>query len=268
LGGMKFIKHIAVLVDYSEGSILAIRQAAVLARNSGSRLTGVHITRDEPTEADHQQLRTFIAGHTSGDLEITTAIGEGRLIDSLHQTVSEADPDLVILCTHGVRGLQHLFGSHVLKLVSTLPFPCLVVQQNSVIRDEGFSRILFPASPYPGFIRKAEVTGRIARLFGAKVIMYQVDKYLNNAEDALEENMQAAAAFFRENEIAHERVEEEVNVMSLGYARQTVAYAGQHAIDLISIMSTSQDQDVAILKADKEAFLTNEAGIPVLACNF
>jgi len=260
------MKRIAVLVDFSPESLLAIRHAANLARRSGAVVVGVHVTADSDVIQAMDRLRTVVSESVGEGVETDAVVAEGHLFESVTGAVVTANPDLVFLCTHGVKGAQHLFGAHIVKLVQALPYPCVVVQRNSVVKPEGYRNILVPASPYPGFERKAEQSATLGHVFSGEVILYEIDKYIGNSSEEVSANLELAVGVCDRMGVPHRRVLDEVSVMSMGYARQTLQYAKDHSIDLIAIMSEQMDSNVAILKADKESVLTNEFGIPVLAC--
>jgi hypothetical protein len=58
-------------------------------------------------------------------------------------------------------------------------------------------------------------------------------------------------------------VEEESNVVSFGFAKQTLSYATANAVDLIGIVPQASDEFTYMADAEKERFLINDAGIPV-----
>jgi len=262
------MKSIVVLVDFTEGCKKSLQQAKIIALKSGATVSVTHVVKDSRTSQDAQaRLMEFSMTELGPEITPNAIIGEGDLIQAVANTVAGALPDLVVLCTHGIHGIpQRLFGAHVLKLVQALPYTCLVVQENSHIEAGGIKRILFPASPFPDFSQKMIQAARLAKVFDSEIVMYEIEKYLGNAQDDVEVNMKMAEEYFTNEKIKHIRVVEETKIMSLGYARQTMGYAHEHKLDAVCIMSGIQANDVAMLKADKESMLTNDPGIPVLSC--
>lgn len=260
------MNRIAVLIDYSPESVTAIRHATLMARRSGAKLIGVHVSSRADDE-ELARLKTFLSEASASYEPVEAVLAEGGLLETIRDAVMASNPDVVFMCTHGIKGSQHFFGAHIVKLIQSLPFPCIVVQRNSVVKPEGYRRILVPASPFPGFDRKAEQSAAVARCFQSNVILYEIDKYLGNSADEVNANLNVAEDIYNREGVTHERVLDETSVMSMGYSRQTLQYAQAHQIDLICIMSEHTDSNIAILKADKESMLTNEFSIPVLACS-
>jgi nucleotide-binding universal stress UspA family protein len=259
------MKNLVVFVDFTDGCITAMRQAVIISKRSGAHIHALHIIHNpEDKSAAMAKLSDFLQ---KLGVAATGHVETGDLLHDSGNALNSIAPDLVVLCTHGVRGLaQRLFGAQILKLVQALPYPCLVVQEKSEIREEGIRTILVPASPFSDFERKIQICARLASVFGSEAVLYEIEKYLGNAPDDVEANMKKAEEYFKAQGIRYRRVTEDNKVMSLGYARQTMNYAHDNAIDVVSMMSGSQSQDIAILKADKEAMLTNPHSVPVLCC--
>lgn len=262
------MKRISVLVDYTDGCRVSLRQAEVIAQKTGGTITAVHLLRSgEPAGEASSRLRDYCGAILAGSVKCETLVGEGDVLEAAAAVVGRTAPDLVVLCTHGIRGLaQRLFGAHVLKLVQALPFPCLVVQENTQVRHDGFRKVLLPASPFPDFAEKLRQSTALARVSGSEIVLYEIDKYVGNSDDRVKQNLNEAETYLRVHEIPFSRVLEDTTVVSLGFSRQTLAYARANDVDVISMMSNIQDHDLVMLKSDKEQMLTNSEGIPVLSC--
>ena len=82
----------------------------------------------------------------------------------------------------------------------------------------------------------------------------------------IRQNFEAAKKIFKAKGIRYSHVKEEPNNHSMGFARQTLDYAVKNGIGLIATPSEVVDNGFLMLKSDKELLLTNEQGIPILAC--
>jgi hypothetical protein len=60
------------------------------------------------------------------------------------------------------------------------------------------------------------------------------------------------------------RVQEEQNVYSIGFAKQTINYAARINADAICIISPSSEEYYYFAPSDKDSLLLNENRIPVL----
>jgi hypothetical protein len=261
------MKTIAALIDYTEGSKIALRQAVDLAKKTQARVCALHVVTSQDKVADAERnLQSFVSAHTATPVE--THIGVGGLINAAQSTLKKLTPDLVIICTHGVKGvMQHLFGAQILKLVQGITYPCLVVQENTHIDLSELNSILLPIGPHPDFMVKIIQTASLAKAIGASIIIYEIDRPSGDFEDQLAKNSQMARDYFRDHGVNYSRVVEDVQVISVGYSRQTIEYARNNKINLLSLMASVSKNDILFGSGDKESFLVNEQGVCILTCN-
>lgn len=125
-------RRILVATDFSEGSLSALREAAVLARALGGTIDVVHILTlhgGDPAEAEAQLPRWVpkdMADIVTGrhlERALTAELGILQAARDLHA-------DLIVLGTHGRKGLAHvLVGSTAERVVQLASVPVLTVRQ-------------------------------------------------------------------------------------------------------------------------------------------
>ncbi|MCB9897683.1 MAG: universal stress protein [Planctomycetes bacterium] len=124
-------RRILVATDFSEGSKVALRLAAQLARAAGGRLFVAHVLTlhgGDPVEAEEKMPGWVPA-------EFADLVEERRLERALTaelgilQAAREVEADLIVLGTHGRRGLAHVFlGSTAERVVQLASIPVLTVR--------------------------------------------------------------------------------------------------------------------------------------------
>ncbi|MCX6186192.1 MAG: hypothetical protein NTU43_04225, partial [Bacteroidetes bacterium] len=80
-------------------------------------------------------------------------------------------------------------------------------------------------------------------------------------------NAKNSKKYFKENEVEYICVIEDIEVMSVGYSRQTIDYAFKNDIGIICLMADISSNDEMFGFGDKENFLVNEQGISIFTCN-
>jgi nucleotide-binding universal stress UspA family protein len=262
------MKNIAVLIDFTEGSITALKQAEAFATKIGATLHAVNIASSPDKIANaSSNLSDFIVEHATHAANIKLEVGEGNLFTAIPSVLSRFEPNLVIVCTHGIKGMfQHLFGAHILKLVQSIPYPTIVVQENNQTDISQIKKILFPLGPHPDFSIKIKQTIALALVLDAKVYLYKIERPGMGYEEQLDQNFQHARNAFAENNIATHRVLDDIEIISAGYSRQTIEYAYKNEIQLISLMASVSNLDLLFGVGDKENFMVNSYGIPILCC--
>ena len=143
-------KNILVPTDFSEGAEEALTYACELASRLGATVHLVNVvgipalgvpelgvavtaTMIDQVVADNQQAIDKLARDFSGKAMIGRAIlktGDAR--DAINQAATELDCDLIVMGTHGRRGVTRvLLGSVAETVVRTAPCPVLTIRPHS-----------------------------------------------------------------------------------------------------------------------------------------
>ena len=260
---------VAALVDFTEGSRMAFMQGEQMVKRFGGTLYAVHITESKhKSEEAKPHLQAFIDANNKEGVAVELIVGIGTLFEETGRQLSLIEPDLVMICTHGVKGVkQHLFGAYILRLVQSIPYASVVFQENNKFDLYKLENILFPLGPHEDFDIKIEQTTKLAKLLSAKVFIYEIQKPSVGSEPVKTQNTLKAKAYFDQHEVPYEKVSEDFETFSLGFFRQTISFANTHGIQLISLMATISKNEMMMKVADKEGFLVNESGIPIMTCN-
>lgn len=260
-------KKIIVPTDLTSAAEKAIAQATIIARKSGSSLTLLHIL-DEKSPSSEEVRKTL-----DGQAELITRntgvncnvlIREGNIFEAIPFTASENEFDLMVIGTHGMKGIrQNLFGSNILRLVSKIPLPVLVLQEDSPV-IESIHKLVLPVSSHDTFRTEVEAILLMARLFEIEVHLYSIHKPGFPWTEHLLKNIEVATRTFETNGIKMKRVREDQKVYSQGYAKQTMLYAREAGADIVCMISLPSEEYYYFAQSDKEAILLNEFNIPVL----
>jgi len=263
------MKTIAVLIDFTEGSIIALQKATNLAQVTHFSVAAIHIVSSPNKVANADiQLDEFIHKHNTSDVTITTHVTIGGLVDGTQEALRNINPELVIICTHGVVGVkQHVFGAQILKLVQGLSYPSIVFRSNSTLDFGKIDKIMMPAGPHPEYMLKIKQTGYLANLLHATVLIYRINRPGMEFEDILIKNERDAIKYFEANNIPFTSIIEDFKVLSVGFSRQTLEFATTNQIKIISLMANVSRNDALFGYGDKESFLVNENGITIITCN-
>jgi nucleotide-binding universal stress UspA family protein len=261
---------ILVPVDFTKLSDKVIEQAAILGIASSSDLVLLHCA---DRSADLATIRVKLAEHArkaSVKYNVTcdSKVLEGSIFKMIPAEAEENDYLLVVIGTHGVRGLkQKLMGADILKLITKVPVPTLVVQSTSPFKTS-FDKIILPVATHLAYENILRAVVFIGKLFDSEVHIYSIERPGFKSPEQLKKNLAITSSLFDENGIKYIRVNEKQTVLSVGFAVQTLQYAHKTGADMIAIMSVSSEEYHYFAQQDKENLLTNAEGLPVLcACN-
>ncbi|WP_367068474.1 universal stress protein [Oryzisolibacter sp. LB2S] len=144
-------KHILIPVDGSETSMRAVAKAAALAKAFGSAVTTLYVIDPYPFtgvgadfaygQAQYLSAATAEANAAldaaksaitqAGVTDVSTMVGEGHAVhDGIQRAVESTGADLIVIGSHGRRGLEKLvLGSVTQKVLSVARVPVLVVRE-------------------------------------------------------------------------------------------------------------------------------------------
>jgi nucleotide-binding universal stress UspA family protein len=145
---MHSINHILVPTDFSELAAGALDMAIELAEKYGAKLTlfhsswlppaaydvygahgeGIEWRADDIARAARSTLADALASAKLRYPSTESAVAFGEPFQRILESVKELDIDLIVMGTHGRRGLSHvLLGSVAEKVVRLSPVPVLTV---------------------------------------------------------------------------------------------------------------------------------------------
>ena len=143
-------KHILVPVDGSKTSAMAVSKAAALAKTFGSTVTAVYVIDPYPftgvgADFAYGQAQYISAASAEANaaldatkkamaevgVDVTLMVGEGHAVhDGIQRAVESTGADLIVIGSHGRRGLEKLvLGSVTQKVLSVARVPVLVVRE-------------------------------------------------------------------------------------------------------------------------------------------
>ena len=145
---MPTIKRILVPTDFGETADAALAYAIELATRLGARISLVHVLEDPDDQRIYSglyvpvppEMRADIVADVTrqleqrrpakGDPEVTAEILSGGTAKAIVAGARERAADLVVMGTHGRRGVAHmLLGSVAERVVRTAECPVLTVRQ-------------------------------------------------------------------------------------------------------------------------------------------
>jgi nucleotide-binding universal stress UspA family protein len=264
---VKLMNRIIIPTDFTKAADAAIKQAAAIALKTQADLILLHVLGDIlPTaEVSEKLLKEESARLTQEyGLNCEYMLKTGNIFDVIASEPCKTNYDLMVIGTHGVKGVrQKLFGADILKLVSKVPIPVLVVQEDSPL-VETFKKIILPVGSHDSFEDLLYAIKLFTGIYQTEVHLYSINKPGFEWPEQMKKNIEKAIDLFKTKGVQVIRVKEDQTVYSLGYAKQTLNYAKSVSADCICMMSIPSNEYYYFAQADKEHMLENETFIPVL----
>lgn len=193
-------------------------------------------------------------------VSIDTVIREGNLFKVFNNTVREIKPRMMVLGTHGKQGLQHLFGSHALRVVLDTPCPVMVVQERSF--DTGYRRIVLPVNGDTDSQHLAEWVLQLSRLFKSEIRLLQPVETSPGGNSNVKAIIAQMTGIFRENNIPFSL---NAAASASDFSGQVIAFANAGSADLIMTMTMPASGATGYGFSDwNERLMFNPGQVPVM----
>jgi nucleotide-binding universal stress UspA family protein len=287
---MLTIRRILFPTDFSDNAARAFPRAVSLADRHDAELHVVHVTEPSTTPSKHSKrglpvspdvLSEWLgqpsmeAGLDLDDLTIIQKqISSGTPPERLLAYVEDQGIDLVVMGTHGRRGVQRmLLGSVTEEVVRKAPCPVLTVNPEAEIQPTPtLRRILVPVDFSDAAKAAVRHAQQLALLYGAKLHLlhvveevvypsaYGVEPPVLPIEDVVNRVETSMGAMVRD-ELGDEHVEVTATV---GYAPMTILdYAEDTGADLIVIATHGRSGLDRVLLGSVAERVLRQSPIPV-----
>lgn len=270
----KYNNVILVPTDFTEVCNNAVSHGVKLAKYLGYNVCILHVINKESKailkkknvgpeyiNLRLREIKKYFA--KKYEVEIYTQAIEGSIFSTINDVAKEIKANLMVMGTHGKRGLQHVFGSYAMKVIVDSPVPVLVVQRKSF--HEGYRNILFPVSNDLEPRQAVNWAKLMARLFNAHIHIFQQPEKDSGLKTRLNIITNQITSVFDGEGVSYSIASAE---KQRSFADEVISYGVLNQVDLVMIM-TRPNIDVPgfSLAAWDEKLIFNEAQIPVMGIN-
>jgi nucleotide-binding universal stress UspA family protein len=261
-------KKILVPTDFTKVAECAMNHAGIMAERMGAEIHLLHVVGDEDdVEEARTKLGLVIGRAKAGGVSVplTPAVKVGSVYEDIGTVASDIGAGLIIMGTHGMRGMQFITGSRALRVITNSTVPFIVVQERD-LKPTGYREIVVPLDLQKESRQKLTLVGDMAKYFKCKVhlvVPKETDEFLHKQ---LVNHLRFANTYLNERGIEHEAhiLEED----SDDFVKGVIRYAVKVDADLITIVNMLQNSIFGVLGIPNEQeVITNDAMIPVMCMN-
>lgn len=261
---MELNKPILVPWDFSKVADYALQHAIEYSKATDENVALVHIVKKEKEILPSEKKLAEIATETKQKygVEIGVIVREGSIFTAISDIAEEVDASLVIMGTHGIKGMQKFTGSWALKVIAGTEAPFVVVQAPP---QSAMKEIVFPVDFKKEQKEKLKWAGYLVNHYKAKIhICYQP------SSDSRIKAKTKSNLIFSRNYLAERNANFEIVSLpgKKALSEESIDFAKEVGSNMILIMTTKNIsfQDY-ILGADEQQMIANEEKIPVMCVN-
>lgn len=158
-----------VPVDFTDEASSAVRLALDLAKTNDGSVYLLHVVgKSSEKVSARKQFADFIGSYSKEELDLlTTKVIEGDIFNDIGKAGDILKAALIVMGTHGAHGMQKVFGSRAVKLVSSSATPFLITQGKKEVNK--IKNIVMPFSFAKESIQITNFVGTIANKFNATI---------------------------------------------------------------------------------------------------
>ncbi|WP_430812724.1 MULTISPECIES: universal stress protein [unclassified Carboxylicivirga] len=256
---------ILVPYDFTEVADNAVQHAIKVGNELDASIHILHIAKKEEEMAALEEKlnkRADEIGESWG-VRPSALVREGTIFKTINAVVEELDCLLVVMGTHGMKGLQKLTGSWALKVIVGSKIPYLVVQSPPKRKD--YQKIVFPVDYKSESKEKLKWIQFMYQFSRPKIYMYAAA-----TKEGIIDSRTKANVVFSKNYLHEKGIDYEL-VLSDGeesFSKETIRFSEKIDADLVLVMTT---RDIAfhdyMLGAYEQYIIANSAKMPVLVIN-
>jgi len=256
---------ILIPYDFTKVADNAVQHAIKVSKELGADIHLLHIAKKEELISDLESKLEESAQKIKENWGVKPGytVKEGTIFKTINLVVEELNCILVVMGTHGMKGLQKLTGSWALKVIVGSKIPYLVVQSEP--KRDDYQKIVFPID------YKAENKEKLKWI----QFMYQFSKpkvyiYASATKEGIIDSRTKANVVFSKKYLKEKGIDYEL-VLSEGetsFSQETVQFSEKIDADMVMVMTT---RDIAfhdyVLGAYEQYIIANSAKMPVLVIN-
>ena len=250
---------ILVTTDFTKQADNALLHAFILKEKINGRIVLLHIvSSDDELESAHQKLQNIIEETEKNyGIKISEIIRKGNIFDDISRVASEIGAKFVIMGTHGVSGLQHIFGSKALKVISTSKVPFISITKEP--SRNGLNKIVMPFNLNKEPSELLTLASDIAKSFDSEI---HIIGYGGNKTGG-GKYLEMITNFLESSKLKYIIEQKE---SSSNFDAVVLEYAKGVGADLISI-SNIQENVFNLFGGFEQNVIANKQGIPVMVVN-
>jgi nucleotide-binding universal stress UspA family protein len=232
----KLENNILVAYDFTEVAMDAVAHAVYLSKTLETGILLLHIVK---TESEESEMEEQLANEAKKINEIhgvmpSVLIREGTIFKTINDVAHEFSCMMVIMGTHGMKGLQKLTGSWALKVIIGSKVPFLVVQAPPR-QGIDMKKVVFPVDFKTETKEKLKWAQFMSKYFGSHIILFSATLKDGVIEARTKANLVFSKSFLEEKNINYELV---LSPDTSSFGQEIIEYCETNGVDLVIITTT------------------------------
>lgn len=251
--------------DFTEAGDAALFNSFFLAKPRKTEIKLLHIVSEKSKgAAAYKKLEEIIIKNkeAAGDLLVTPLVKVGSIFEDIGKIAEDNEAKLIIMGTHGAKGMQKLFGSYAIKVVTSTSLAFMVVQKEKKVM-ESIKNIIVPIDLSKESLQIINTAGDIARMFDAKIHVVGEKQ----SDPRLSQQIKVRISIVKK-EFEEKDVNSEIHILegSKSYQNKIMEFALNNNSDLIAVAYYTSSL-FPQFDGYFQSLISNKENIPCLIAN-
>ncbi len=252
-------RNILVPVDFTSAAVTATNYAISIAKALSAEVNLLHITKDSKENKKAKvKFEKFLEQFSNSGVTINHQVKAGDIFKDIATVAKELHTSIIVMGTHGAKGMQKVFGSFAIKVITSTHVPFIIVQDGN--KHFTTNKIVVPFDTSKESLQIEQVVTAIAKETKSNILL-TAEKYVDSAlKIKASVHYGVVSKQFKEEGIPYEM--EYIPKLS---AKEIIKLATKKQADLIAISYYND----SVISFDRffQDLITNDAKIPVIIIN-
>lgn len=263
----KKVYKVLVPHDFTVVANCAVSHASKIAKSFNGEVYLLHVVSKTKEIAAAKEKLTKIVEQSENKYAVNMHIivRIGNIFDDIGDVASEIGAGYIVMGTHGAKGMQTIFGSKALRVISHSKVPFVIVQEKAPSDTDAYDDIVVPIDYSDVTKQKLQIAANIATHFNSKIHIFAAKENDQFLQVKLDRELTFAKNYFAEKSISYSIENAE---QSGGFKKQLIKFASRINADMIAVVNT---RDGSLLPdffgSEEQEVIANDAEIPVIITN-
>ena len=254
--------------DFTEVSENALLHAIKLSRNVENKIRLIHVVKPGNKillkTAEENLKKEILRIKDQYKISLDSILLEGSLFSAITKYIKDSDINMVLMGTHGIKGIQKYLGSHALRVIIGSEVPFIVVKDKPLNMDR-YTDIVFPIDFRSENKEKLQWAIYLGKYFNSKVHLFKEPVTDSSLLKKVNVNLNFAIRFLIQNNLDYEI---HTANRSRNFGKEILSFSKEINADLILITTTKHISILDyIFGAPEQYIIDNPSNIPVMCVN-
>lgn len=165
-------RNLLVPHDFTSAADVALTYAVSLAKKLSAEINLIHIVKEsKDVNKSNVKLEEIIKnlGIKNNEVKVNPVVRIGDIFSDISSAGKELHSSIVIMGTHGAKGMQRVFGSFAIKIITSTHIPFIIVQKD--YKPTELEKIVVPIDVSKESLQVEQVVSAVAKKSDAEVFV-------------------------------------------------------------------------------------------------